>query len=299
MIQKNSFQESSSKRKCRPSSIAEWLGVGITANTHIIKPVEILMQDLAVEEKDNDVSTENLIYLEEDAVLEEENRLDDDAEDLMDYLRNTKEKKEMIMKEIVAVNIHEEGNEEAENFQPETKSGEVIDQEGSWQISKKERKRRNKFAKQEMNKRSVFNEERRVIHERNLWELSLPDRWMLYRTWVQKYKVRCQERIGGLHLEYNRHCRRLQEVKDRENLYLLKSSKVVGMTTTGAARLQNLLKQLKPSILIVEEAAEVLEAHIVASLTESCQHLILIGDHQQLRPSPTVYELSVEYNLDV
>lgn len=30
--------------------------------------------------------------------------------------------------------------------------------------------------------------------------------------------------------------------------------------------------------VIVEEAAEVLEAHIVASLKKSCQHLILIGE---------------------
>jgi len=29
----------------------------------------------------------------------------------------------------------------------------------------------------------------------------------------------------------------------------------------------------------VEEAAEVLESHIVVSLTESCQHLILIGKY--------------------
>lgn len=31
--------------------------------------------------------------------------------------------------------------------------------------------------------------------------------------------------------------------------------------------------------VIVEEAAEVLESHIVASLTEFCQHLILIGNY--------------------
>ena len=30
-------------------------------------------------------------------------------------------------------------------------------------------------------------------------------------------------------------------------------------------------------IVIVEEAAEVLEAHIVSSLTEGCEHVILIG----------------------
>ena len=42
-----------------------------------------------------------------------------------------------------------------------------------------------------------------------------------------------------------------------------------------------------------------LEAHIVTSLTPGCQHLILIGDHQQLRPNPTVYDLQINYNLDV
>lgn len=30
-------------------------------------------------------------------------------------------------------------------------------------------------------------------------------------------------------------------------------------------------------VVIVEEAAEVLESHVVASLTQFCQHIILIG----------------------
>lgn len=34
---------------------------------------------------------------------------------------------------------------------------------------------------------------------------------------------------------------------------------------------------MKPRVVIVEEAAEVLEAHILASLSSSCEHLILIG----------------------
>lgn len=61
------------------------------------------------------------------------------------------------------------------------------------------------------------------------------------------------------------------------------------MTTTGAARLQTSLQALKCQIVIVEEAAEVLESHIVTSLTSHCAHLILIGDHQQLRPSTANY----------
>ena len=71
------------------------------------------------------------------------------------------------------------------------------------------------------------------------------------------------------------------------------------MLFPGAARCHSLLQDIQPAITIVEEAAEVLEAHIVTSLTPGCQHLILIGDHQQLRPNPTVYDLQLNYDLDV
>lgn len=57
----------------------------------------------------------------------------------------------------------------------------------------------------------------------------------------------------------------------------MKTAKVIGMTTTGAARYQHVLQQVGPEIVVVEEAAEVLEAHIVTALSKKCQHLILIG----------------------
>jgi len=34
-------------------------------------------------------------------------------------------------------------------------------------------------------------------------------------------------------------------------------------------------------------------------LSPKCEHLILIGDHVQLRPSPSVYKLGQEYHMDV
>ncbi|XP_067947241.1 NFX1-type zinc finger-containing protein 1-like [Watersipora subatra] len=79
----------------------------------------------------------------------------------------------------------------------------------------------------------------------------------------------------------------------------LRNARVIGMTTTGAARLQTVLQEVGPRIVVVEEAAEVLEAHIVTALSKHCQHLILIGDHKQLKPNPTVYDLAVKYHLDL
>ena len=67
----------------------------------------------------------------------------------------------------------------------------------------------------------------------------------------------------------------------------------------GAAKYRDFLHRIKPKITIVEEAAEVLESHIVTALTGGCEHLILIGDHKQLRPKPTVFDLGVNYQLDI
>lgn len=67
-------------------------------------------------------------------------------------------------------------------------------------------------------------------------------------------------------------------------LSLLQSADVVGLTTTGCAMHQGLLRSLRPRVLVVEEAAEVLESQLLACMTDSLQQIILIGDHFQLQP---------------
>lgn len=56
---------------------------------------------------------------------------------------------------------------------------------------------------------------------------------------------------------------------------------------------------MRPRIMVVEEAAEMLESHIISALTDSLEHLILIGDHQQLRPSTSVHALAENHALGV
>ena len=71
------------------------------------------------------------------------------------------------------------------------------------------------------------------------------------------------------------------------------------MTTTGAAKYKSMLRKLNTKIMIVEEAAEILEAHITTSISHDAEHLILIGDHKQLKPSVNVFELEAKYNLQI
>ncbi len=84
-----------------------------------------------------------------------------------------------------------------------------------------------------------------------------------------------------------------------ESAQILAQADVVGLTTTGAAKNARLLKMLDPKIMLIEESGQVLESHILASLTPNLEQLILIGDHQQLKPSVTTYDLAKKFNLNV
>ncbi|XP_046388092.1 NFX1-type zinc finger-containing protein 1-like [Ischnura elegans] len=139
----------------------------------------------------------------------------------------------------------------------------------------------------------------RMTKLKNLNILQPDYRWMLYRYWVlklvQKYEsdlVRSRRYFQSLNEEKF-------ELMERKNKYVISESDVVGMTTTAAARHQNLLQRVGPKIVIVEEAAEVMESHVVVCLSAQCEHLILIGDHKQLRPSPAVYRLAKDYHLEI
>ena len=59
------------------------------------------------------------------------------------------------------------------------------------------------------------------------------------------------------------------------------------------------LADIKPSVVIVEEAAEILEGQLVAVIPPSVQHLIMIGDHKQLKPMVHYHRLKKHHHLDL
>ncbi|PSN40870.1 hypothetical protein C0J52_20558 [Blattella germanica] len=112
----------------------------------------------------------------------------------------------------------------------------------------------------------------------DIWKLNYGDRWILYRSWLNELREILLKAFRNEEKEFRYYTNQYAETRQLIDLEIMRKCLVVGMTTTGAARLQPLLKLLKPKIVIVEEAAEVLESHIVASLTTHCEHLILIGN---------------------
>ncbi|XP_059150353.1 NFX1-type zinc finger-containing protein 1-like [Physella acuta] len=139
-------------------------------------------------------------------------------------------------------------------------------------------------------------EERRV---RGIWSLDMHARYSLYKLWINRLLESLNSEMKDLIDAYENALDRKNEVNLIQDVKILENAQVIGMTTTGAAKHRKLLQAVKPRIVVVEEAAEVLEAHIVTALSEHCQHLILIGDHKQLRPKTEVYQLAHHYGLDI
>jgi hypothetical protein len=79
----------------------------------------------------------------------------------------------------------------------------------------------------------------------------------------------------------------------------MRRASVIGLTSTAAAMHSHIIAALKPAAVMVEEAGELHEAQLLACLSKDTQHLILIGDHKQLRPKVNDYTLETKFNLGV
>jgi hypothetical protein len=57
----------------------------------------------------------------------------------------------------------------------------------------------------------------------------------------------------------------------------LTGKRIIGCTTTGAAKFA---QDIRPDALLMEEAGEILESHVLTAMGENTSQMILIGDHK-------------------
>ncbi|KAH8981146.1 hypothetical protein EDB92DRAFT_2055683 [Lactarius akahatsu] len=132
----------------------------------------------------------------------------------------------------------------------------------------------------------------------NVWSMSLPERQRLAEVWEDDMRKIAYESLlaefDQLKEQYKDACKVYEDIQDEARRRLLSRTDLIACTTTGAAKLVSLLTSVGPKVLMVEEAGQVLEAHILASLVPSVEHLICIGDPKQLRPNLATFTLSME-----
>ncbi|CAG8245566.1 unnamed protein product [Penicillium olsonii] len=81
---------------------------------------------------------------------------------------------------------------------------------------------------------------------------------------------------------------------------ILRDANVVGITTIGLNKYRGLLASVKPRVIIVDEAARVLEGSITTACLPSLQQMILIGDYVQMKAHCSVpYMARYPWNLHI
>ncbi|NXC85444.1 ZNFX1 protein, partial [Cercotrichas coryphoeus] len=273
----------------RRSLILEWLGLGVSAFTQ--NAAENIWAEnpggqQEREEEGEDEAEEELLKIPEMADLIEAERVIEDEK-----AANPWRRKEEDVRALAGAMLDMKLDQEEETAQPQQETTQ-------WEVTRGQRRKIKQKMKAELRKLSTMTElEANAIQ--NVWQLDLSSRWRLYRLWLRTYQGFIREEILQHEEEYQEAAERLKRLKLQQDLYIINKARIVGMTTTGAAKYRQILQFIEPQIVIVEEAAEVLEAHTITTLSKVCQHLILIGDHQQLQPSANVYDLAKNFNLEV
>ena len=142
-------------------------------------------------------------------------------------------------------------------------------------------------------------ENRQLLSSVNFWDFNTVSKIALLFTVLSQKMEEYSAGLTDEMEELNLMTQSLDELKAQMKAGLLHSKKVIGMTITGASINHQFIQEVSPAIVIVEEAAEVLEADLLAALTPGLQHLVLIGDHKQLRPNVDTYKLKKDYHFDV
>jgi len=108
-----------------------------------------------------------------------------------------------------------------------------------------------------------------------------------------------QADVGEICLRTERLSGRIEELQSVEWSALVGKADIVGVTSTGAAKHRALLEGLGVKFTFMEEAGLMLEAVFTAAIPSTCQQLVLVGDHKQLRPTVNSYRLAKDYSSDV
>lgn len=129
---------------------------------------------------------------------------------------------------------------------------------------------------------------------KQLWHMKAPDRHAIIATWRLNMLKDQVSNFCEVSQKYNDYQSRLDRILKRNNSQIIGSKRIIGCTTTAAAKYSQELQAASRDVLLVEEAGEILESHILTALGTETEQLILIGDHKQLRPKVNSHRLSVE-----
>lgn len=130
-----------------------------------------------------------------------------------------------------------------------------------------------------------------ILKDADLTTMTQSERQELYQFWLRAVREPIKNGIMKLLETYHETKLDRDWVREGPSLRNLQLADIVGVPITGIAKRRTLLERVGFRVMLVEEASEMLEAHMLAALLPSLDHLIMIDDHKQLRPKIQSYNL--------
>ncbi|KAF7922083.1 uncharacterized protein EAE98_008294 [Botrytis deweyae] len=124
----------------------------------------------------------------------------------------------------------------------------------------------------------------------SLLDISDKNRGHVYCYWEKLYYDQLTQKLKEKFKSYRASMNDLKMAKWKRDADFIDNldTRVIGCTTTGLSKYRGLLSALNPSVLLIEEAAETLEANVTAGIIPSLEQVILVGDHRQLTANTTL-----------
>lgn len=139
-----------------------------------------------------------------------------------------------------------------------------------------------------------------LLRYKDMWQIPHACRGMVYRYLQRQVKDKLCYNFRAAAAGYSRTSENSKIGGWEVDAIHLQKARIIGMTTTGLSKYRALVTSLKPKVVLIEEAAETFEAHVVTACFDTLEHLILVGDHKQLRGHCAVRDLEGEpFNLEV
>jgi len=204
------------------------------------------------------------------------------AKNLLEYLR--RHEKEWARRFLV------EKRQDKDGMQVVGKKGKAIDQYTLLDLWRQNKTMESTLVKKLLD---LNGQSKNMADCQDVWQMKANERQTFVSEWEHGKDgediAAYAQRISDLHMEQEK----LQSLNNMRDKIAVEGRRIIGLTTSGAAKFHSLLEHVGPGVLVVEEAGEILEQHILTALSSSAKHMILIGDHQQLRPKIDTYELQV------
>ena len=124
----------------------------------------------------------------------------------------------------------------------------------------------------------ICNSKSETINE--IWNMKHHTRLEHFRRWEDALMQESIEELATVAREYNKCQEELMRAQNTSLPGILHSKRIVGCTTTAAAKYGDEIRTFNPDVLLVEEAGEILESHVLTALGPETSQMILIGDHK-------------------